>query len=52
VGEALRWLIGLERKAKEAKAFYSLGRSDFDRAAARFHENQPICALIWSAMIN
>jgi len=41
VGEALRWLIGLERKAKEAKAFYSLGRSDFDRAAARFHENQP-----------
>jgi Mn2+/Fe2+ NRAMP family transporter len=26
VGEALRWPVGLERKAKEAKAFYSVWR--------------------------
>jgi hypothetical protein len=42
VGEALRWPIGLERKAKKGQNILrSLGRSDFDRAATEFYENQP-----------
>jgi hypothetical protein len=52
VGEALRWLIGLERKAKEAKAFYSLGAATLIGLLLDFTKINPICALIWSAMIN
>jgi NRAMP (natural resistance-associated macrophage protein)-like metal ion transporter len=53
VGEAFRWPVGLERKAKEAKAFYSLlAIATLIGLALNFAGVDPIRALVWSAMIN
>ena len=53
VGEALRWPVGLERKAREAKGFY--GVLAFATAIALgldFTGIDPIKALFWTAVIN
>jgi NRAMP (natural resistance-associated macrophage protein)-like metal ion transporter len=53
LGEALRWPVGLERKAKEAKAFYSvLAVATLIGLALNFTKIDPIKALVWSAIIN
>ena len=53
VGEALRWPVGLERKAKEAKAFYAvLALSTLVGLALNFTKVDPIKALVWAAIIN
>ena len=53
VGEALRWPVGLERKAKEAKAFYAvIAVSTLIGLALNFTKLDPIKALVWSAIIN
>jgi NRAMP (natural resistance-associated macrophage protein)-like metal ion transporter len=53
VGEALKWPVGLERKAKEAKAFYTvLAVSTLIGLALNFTKLDPIKALVWSAIIN
>jgi Mn2+/Fe2+ NRAMP family transporter len=53
LGEALKWPVGLERKAKEAKAFYSvLAVSTLIGLALNFTKIDPIKALVWSAIIN
>jgi NRAMP (natural resistance-associated macrophage protein)-like metal ion transporter len=53
VGEALRWPVGLERKAKEAKAFYAvLAIATLIGLGLNFTRIDPIRALVWSAMIN
>jgi Mn2+/Fe2+ NRAMP family transporter len=53
VGEALKWPVGLERKAKEAKAFYSvLGVATVIGLALNFTKLDPIKALVWAAIIN
>src|ERR1700724_295573 len=50
VGEALNWPVGLERKAKEAKAFYFvLAVSTLLGLALNFTKIDPIKALVWSA---
>jgi Mn2+/Fe2+ NRAMP family transporter len=52
-GEALQWPVGLERKAKEAKAFYSvLAVATLIGLALNFTKIDPIKALVWSAIIN
>jgi NRAMP (natural resistance-associated macrophage protein)-like metal ion transporter len=53
VGEALRWPVGLERKANEAKAFYAvLAIATLVGLGLNFIRVDPIRALVWSAMIN
>jgi Mn2+/Fe2+ NRAMP family transporter len=53
VGEALRWPVGLERKAKEAKAFYAvIAVSTLIGLALNLAKLDPIKALVWSAIIN
>jgi NRAMP (natural resistance-associated macrophage protein)-like metal ion transporter len=53
LGEALKWRVGLERKAKEAKAFYSvLAVATLIGLALNFTKLDPIKALVWAAIIN
>jgi Mn2+/Fe2+ NRAMP family transporter len=53
VGEALKWPVGLERKAKEAKAFYSvLAVATMIGLTLNFTRLDPIKALVWAAIIN
>jgi NRAMP (natural resistance-associated macrophage protein)-like metal ion transporter len=53
VGEALKWPVGLERKAKEAKAFYSvLAIATLIGLILNFTKFDPIKALVWAAIIN
>ena len=53
VGEALKWPVGLERKAKEAKAFYSvLAVATIIGLTLNFTKLDPIKALVWAAIIN
>jgi Mn2+/Fe2+ NRAMP family transporter len=53
VGEALRWPVGLERKASEAKAFYTvLAAATLIGLLLNFMKIDPIHALVWAAMIN
>ncbi|MBV9129868.1 MAG: divalent metal cation transporter, partial [Verrucomicrobia bacterium] len=53
VGEALRWPVGLERKAKEAKAFYAvLVVATMVGLALNFTKVDPIRALVGAAIIN
>jgi NRAMP (natural resistance-associated macrophage protein)-like metal ion transporter len=53
VGEALRWPIGLERKALQAKAFYGvLAVATLIGLALNFMKIDPIKALVWAAIIN
>jgi Mn2+/Fe2+ NRAMP family transporter len=53
VGEALRWPVGLERKAKEAKAFYAvLALATLVGLALNFTKVDAIKALVWAAIIN
>ena len=53
VGEALKWPVGLERKAKEAKAFYSvLAGATLMGLTLNFTKLDPIKALVWAAIIN
>ena len=53
VGEALRWRVGLERKAHEAKAYYAvLALATLIGLGLNFARIDPIRALVWSAMIN
>ncbi len=52
-GRSLPLASGLERKAKEAKAFYSLlAIATLIGLALNFAGVDPIRALVWSAMIN
>jgi NRAMP (natural resistance-associated macrophage protein)-like metal ion transporter len=53
VGEALKWPVGLERKAKEAKAFYAvLAVATLIGLTLNFTKLDPIKALVWAAIIN
>jgi NRAMP (natural resistance-associated macrophage protein)-like metal ion transporter len=53
VGEALRWPVGLERKAMQAKAFYGvLAVATLIGLALNFVKVDPIKALVWAAIIN
>jgi Mn2+/Fe2+ NRAMP family transporter len=53
VGEALKWPVGLERKAKEAKAFYTvLAVATTIGLTLNFTKLDPIKALVWAAIIN
>ncbi|RYX88098.1 MAG: divalent metal cation transporter [Bradyrhizobiaceae bacterium] len=53
VGESQRWLVGLDRKPREAAAFYSvLALSATIGIALNFTAIDPIEALYWSAVIN
>ena len=53
VGEALRWPVGLERKANEAKAFYAvLALATLVGLLLNFTKINPIRALVWSAIVN
>src|ERR1700722_1918194 len=53
VGEALKWPVGLERKAKEAKAFYAvLAVATMIGLTLNFTKLDPIKALVWAAIIN
>jgi NRAMP (natural resistance-associated macrophage protein)-like metal ion transporter len=53
VGEALRWPVGLERKASGAKAFYTvLAAATLIGLLLNFMKIDPIHALVWAAMIN
>ena len=53
VGEALKWPVGLERKAREAKGFYGvLAFATLVALALDFTGIDPIKALFWTAVIN
>jgi NRAMP (natural resistance-associated macrophage protein)-like metal ion transporter len=53
IGEALRWPVGLGRKASEAKAFYAvLAASTLIGLLLNFTNINPIRALVWSAIVN
>ncbi len=53
VGEAMRWPTGLERKAHEAKGFYSvIAVATILGIILNFTPLDPIKALIWTAVIN
>ncbi|TPI53410.1 divalent metal cation transporter [Mesorhizobium sp. B3-1-7] len=53
VGEALRWPVGLQRKPKEAVAFYAtLAAATALGTGIMFTPIDPIKALYWSAIIN
>ncbi|CDX22329.1 putative manganese transp [Mesorhizobium sp. ORS 3324] len=53
VGEAMRWPVGLQRKPKEAVAFYAtLAAAAALGTGIIFTRIDPIKALFWSAVIN
>jgi NRAMP (natural resistance-associated macrophage protein)-like metal ion transporter len=53
VGEGRRWMVGLDRKPREAAAFYSvLALSAAIGIGLNFTSINPIQALYWSAVIN
>jgi len=53
VGEALDWHIGLGRRPREARAFYTtLVSATFIGALMNFVDLSPIRALFWSAVLN
>lgn len=53
VGEALKWPVGLERKARQAKGFYGvLILATLVALALDFTGIDPIKALFWTAVIN
>jgi NRAMP (natural resistance-associated macrophage protein)-like metal ion transporter len=53
VGEALRWQVGLQRRPREAAAFYStLAAATALGTGIMFTPVDPIKALYWSAVIN
>jgi Mn2+/Fe2+ NRAMP family transporter len=53
MGEALKWPVGLERKAKQAKAFYTvLAVATMIGLTINFTRLDPIKALVWAAIIN
>lgn len=53
IGEGRRWPVGLARKPKEARAFYSvLALSTVVGIILNFSPIDPITALYWSAVIN
>lgn len=53
VGETLRWPIGLDRKPKQAKAFYiTIAVATLCGVALNLTPINPIKALYWSAVIN
>jgi NRAMP (natural resistance-associated macrophage protein)-like metal ion transporter len=53
IGEALRWPVGLKRKASQAKAFYAvLALSTLIGLMLNFTNINPIRALVWSAIVN
>ncbi|TPJ76013.1 divalent metal cation transporter [Mesorhizobium sp. B2-6-2] len=53
VGEALHWTVGLQRKPKEALAFYvTLAAATALGTGIMFTPIDPIKALYWSAVIN
>ena len=53
IGEAFKWPIGLDRKPKNAKAFYgTIIIATLSGIAITFSPLDPIKALFWSAVIN
>jgi NRAMP (natural resistance-associated macrophage protein)-like metal ion transporter len=53
VGEGRRWVVGLDRKPREAVAFYAvLALAAIVGIALNFTSINPISALYWSAVIN
>jgi Mn2+/Fe2+ NRAMP family transporter len=53
VGEALKWPVGLERTAREAKGFYAvIVVSTLMAVGLGFAHIDPMKALFWSAVIN
>jgi len=53
LGEALRWPVGLARRASRAKAFYgAIADATLAGAGLNFTPLDPIKALFWSAVIN
>jgi Mn2+/Fe2+ NRAMP family transporter len=53
LGEALRWPVGLARRARRAKAFYeTIAVATLAGAGLNFTPLDPIKALFWSAVIN
>jgi NRAMP (natural resistance-associated macrophage protein)-like metal ion transporter len=53
IGEARRWKVGLARKPKEARAFYSIVvLAGLAGVILNFTPMNPIKALYWSAVIN
>lgn len=53
VGETLRWPTGLERKPRQAKAFYAtIAVATLIGVGLNFSPINPIRALYWSAVIN
>lgn len=53
VGETLRWPTGLDRKPKDAKAFYAtIAVATLIGVGLNFTPINPIRALYWSAVIN
>jgi len=53
VGETLSWPIGLERKARAAKGFYSvIAVATLVAVAMNFTHLDPIKALFWTAVVN
>ena len=53
LGEALRWPVGLARRASRAKAFYgTIAVATLAGAGLNFTPLDPIKALFWSAVIN
>ena len=53
VGEGRRWVVGLDRKPREAIAFYAvLALAAAIGIALNFTSINPISALYWSAVVN
>ena len=53
VGETFKWPVGLDRKPKEARAFYAtITAATLIGAAINLTPINPIQALFWSAVIN
>lgn len=53
VGEALRWTVGLDRRFREARAFYGvIAAATALGVAITFAPVSPMRALYWSAVIN
>ena len=53
VGEAFRWPVGLDRKPKQAKAFYTtIAVATLVGLSVNLTKLDPIQTLFWSAVIN
>ena len=53
LGEARRWRVGLSRKPRQAKAFYStIAAATLVGAIANVCQLNPMKALVWAAVIN